>query len=275
LLKAFLSTIFIVSGAFAESDIASTASSADCKYTPLETYSGTSNLTANWEANAIDLHWYNNNTLMENVADESSDCTYGGTLTPPSTIPTRTGYTFKGWKVRPTYNFATLSTTSNGTERWAIGLSGSSDYCWHASGTASATQVSCTAYPEYYKEIQRYEWKVTFSWGDVYGSSYCSGKSGNHNNYTWNNDSSNWKASYSELESASGTKQYCWCQATGYKPSGESTLYGPESVSAGSAWVFSNDYGSAANCARNCATGCASYVLRYSGFRRAVFGVSQ
>ena len=212
---------------------------------------------------------------MENVADVSSGCTYDSTLTPPSTIPTRTGYTFTGWKVRPTYNFATLNTASNGTERRAIGLSGSSDYCWHASGTDSAAQASCNAYPEYYKEIQRYEWKVHFAWGDIYGSSYCSAKSGNNNNYTWNNDSSNWLASYSELESTSGTKQYCWCQATGYKPSGENTLYGPESVSAGSAWVFYRDASSASDCARHCAAYCAYRVLYDSGFRRAVFGVSQ
>ncbi len=35
-----------------------------------------------------------------NVASASQSCTYDGTLTPPATIPTKTGYTFKGWTVR-------------------------------------------------------------------------------------------------------------------------------------------------------------------------------
>ena len=34
------------------------------------------------------------------VPTASQSCVYDGTLTPPSTIPTRTGYTFRGWKVR-------------------------------------------------------------------------------------------------------------------------------------------------------------------------------
>ncbi|MBQ3785502.1 MAG: InlB B-repeat-containing protein, partial [Alphaproteobacteria bacterium] len=84
---------------FADPDISSSASSADCKYAPLETYSGTSNLSANWSANEIDLHWYNDDTELT-VPAASQSCTYDGTLTPPATIPTKTGYTFKGWTVR-------------------------------------------------------------------------------------------------------------------------------------------------------------------------------
>ncbi|MCQ2568512.1 MAG: InlB B-repeat-containing protein [Alphaproteobacteria bacterium] len=34
------------------------------------------------------------------MASASQGCTYDGTLTPPATIPTKTGYTFKGWTVR-------------------------------------------------------------------------------------------------------------------------------------------------------------------------------
>ena len=270
-----ISFIFSAPTFATDPDISSNASSADCKYNPLETYSGTSNLQADWTANEIGLHWYNNNTLMENVADVSSDCTYDSTLTPPTAIPTRTGYTFTGWKVRSTYDFSTLVAKAKGTEKWAIGLYGTSDYCWHGTDLEASIWVSCDAYPEYYKELKRDEWKVHFAWGDIYGSSYCSAKSGNNNNYTWNNNSSNWLATYSELENASGTKQYCWCQATGYKPSGESTLYGPTSVSVGSPWVFINDRGSAVVCARGCAERCADYVLHNYNSRYALFGVTQ
>ncbi|MBQ3785084.1 MAG: InlB B-repeat-containing protein [Alphaproteobacteria bacterium] len=78
--------------------VGSGASTADCKYAPLETYSGTSNLQADWEANTIQLHWYNGDT--EITSGVPTSCTYDGSLIPPSTIPTRTGYTFKGWTVR-------------------------------------------------------------------------------------------------------------------------------------------------------------------------------
>ena len=96
----FLSTLFVFSSAsVADPNIASDANSADCKNSTLETYSGTSNLSANWEANTIHLHWYDGNTELT-VPSESQSCVYDGDLTPPATIPTRTGYTFTGWKVR-------------------------------------------------------------------------------------------------------------------------------------------------------------------------------
>ena len=63
------------------------------------TYSGTSNIQATWEPNTIDLHWYNGDTELT-VPSASQSCTYDGTLTPPATIPQKTGYTFKGWKVK-------------------------------------------------------------------------------------------------------------------------------------------------------------------------------
>ena len=89
-------------------DIASTASNADCKHNPLQTYSGTSNLQADWTANTINLHWYDGDTELT-VPSTSQSCTYDGTLTPPETIPTKTGYTFKGWtlKHKNLYNKAT------------------------------------------------------------------------------------------------------------------------------------------------------------------------
>ena len=56
-------------------------------------------MQANWDANTIDLHWYNGDTEIT-VPTASQSCTYDGTLTPPATIPTKTGYTFKGWTIR-------------------------------------------------------------------------------------------------------------------------------------------------------------------------------
>ncbi|MBQ9540449.1 MAG: InlB B-repeat-containing protein, partial [Alphaproteobacteria bacterium] len=255
LLIAFLSTIFIVSGAFADPDITSSASSADCEYDPLQTYSGTSNLQADWTANEIGLRWYNNNTLME-VESSSSGCTYDGTLTPP-TAPSRTGYTFTGWKVRPTMEFTTIPTNVNGTNRWAIGWYNNANYCWYDTNTGNAWNVACSSDTTYSQELQTYEWKVKYSHGELYGMSGCSTTSGTY--ATAGNPTI-------------GSGQYCWCKATGYKANGSSEVSGPLSALS---WVFRSDRGSVANCAQYCAAYCAHYAEYYSAFRGALFAPGQ
>ena len=81
------------------SGIASNTNSAPCTNTTLETYSGNSNLAADWQPNEIQLRWYNENEKLT-VQQSAQSCTYDGTLTVPQTPPTRTGYTFAGWEVR-------------------------------------------------------------------------------------------------------------------------------------------------------------------------------
>ena len=81
------------------SGIASNTTSAPCTNNTLETYSGNSNLSADWQPNTINLTWYNEQEKLT-VQQSAQSCVYDGTLTIPSTPPTRTGYTFAGWKVR-------------------------------------------------------------------------------------------------------------------------------------------------------------------------------
>ena len=98
---------------FADPDIPSSASTADCKNNPLQTYSGTSNLQADWQPNTIALHWYNGDDELT-VPSASQSCVYDGTLTPPATIPTKTGYTFKGWRVKDVpYGYTQLEWLEN------------------------------------------------------------------------------------------------------------------------------------------------------------------
>ena len=65
--------------------------------------------------------------------------------------------------------------------------------------------------------------------------------------------------------------QYCYCQTTGYTPTGGNFV-----EAAAASWVFSNDWGSAADCASYCAQGCARSLRGDDGmprgFRAAVFG---
>ena len=259
--------------AFATTDIGATATSADCTEPTLGTYSGNAKFDAKWTANTIPLRWYNNNTLMQNVNTESNTCNYDGALTIPTIAPERTGYIFAGWKVRPTMDFSTLTSLPNGQKRWAKGYYSNTNYCWYKEGTGNSTQVSCASDSEF-RELEKHEWKIQFSSGTMYGTGYCSAKSGNTSSLTYpTNTSSNWLATYDTLENTSGTKQYCWCQATGWKPSTnnpENTIYGQSSDSASSAWVFIYSRGTAAHCAQYCAHDCSNSALGASAFRRAL-----
>ena len=100
--KFFVALLMLLTIPAFATGVSSTATSADCDNATLDTYSGTSNLQANWDANEINLHWYADSdaTTEMNVANASQSCTYDGTLTPPATIPTKTGYTFKGWTLK-------------------------------------------------------------------------------------------------------------------------------------------------------------------------------
>ena len=72
---------------------------ATCDSGTLSTDTGPTNLRANYESNQLNLKWYDDDYNRINVSSTSSDsCTYGGAINLP-TPPTKTGYTFKGWKV--------------------------------------------------------------------------------------------------------------------------------------------------------------------------------
>ena len=238
---------------------------ADCKHTPLQVYSGTSNLQAGWQANTIQLHWYNGDDEIQNVPVASQSCTYDGTLTPPTTIPTRTGYTFKGWRARQC-SLSSLDTSITGT--WEASK-GSTGICMYRNlDTGDKVNDDCS--DSHVDGLNNGEWQDNFSYGTVKGTSYCSGKSGDNHNWQWGGNSSDWSATESELTSASGVKRYCWCAATAYTPSG-----GNQCNVASPSWVFASDIGVSSECARECADYCTGYVMSYGDFRRAVFGVSQ
>ena len=97
---AFLFSIFSTNLFATDPNIPANATSASCDNSTLNTYSGTSNLQANWEANQIGLYWYCDDEQITTVQDAATTCNYDGTLSVPSTPPTKTGYTFNGWKVR-------------------------------------------------------------------------------------------------------------------------------------------------------------------------------
>ena len=123
-----------------------------------------------------------------------------------------------------------------------------------------------------FDDLSNGEWEISFSYGTVKGTAYCSGKSGSVSaKVGWNTDSSNWSATESELTGASGEAKYCWCKVTGYTSDG-----GEMCVSASESWVFASDFSSASKCASDCVQKC-TYNAFYddgisSSFRAAIFG---
>ena len=128
-----------------------------------------------------------------------------------------------------------------------------------------------------FTELQQYEWKQPFANGTVYGMAHCTAKQGNNYSQTWPAEN---RANYTstldamneyDTQHSTEEKKYCWCQATGYKATNQSTIQRPLSSIA---WVFDDFYGAASGCANNCATICANSVRRNSAFRAAVFAGS-
>ena len=272
-------------GAYATTDIASDATTGSCTEPTLGTYEGSADLEAKWNANTVPLRWYNNNTVIQNA---TNTCNYDGGLTLPGD-PQRTGYTFDGWKVRPMMNFSTLTSlqAASDGQRWGKGyiLSNGNDYCYYTVGTGNSEAANCKTTPGFGSLSQK-EWKVKYNSGTtkgtLYGSAYCSAKSGDNHSWAWPVASyTDWLATTAQLEQGTTTDnaRYCWCQATGWQPENSSTIYGNsgeiswgnQSVSSSAAWVFDRVNSSAGDCAQNCAAYCAYRALSTSAFRRALF----
>jgi len=251
---------------FADPDISSSASTADCKNNPLQTYSGTSNLQANWRANTIQLHWYEDSdaTTEMNVASASQSCVYDGTLTPPATIPTKTGYTFKGWRVKQAgascFASQVCSLTGSAVNGLTYDDNDSTAYGYYGHDGQDKKNESTYG-------LTAGEWAVKDTGGGIIkGIASC-----NSTNALGEYDSCASDAiKPGNTFSSSSSGQYCWCKISSYKPSG-----GNVCNVASPSWVFNFAYSSAYNCASYCANDCAINVGGSADLRRAVFGVSQ
>ena len=234
------------------SGIASNTNSAPCTNTTLETYSGNSNLAADWQPNEIQLRWYNGNTLLD-VQSSANTCVYDDTLTIPQTAPTRTGYTFAGWTVRPEMDFSTIPTNENGLERWAKGSgTGGADGCSYDTNILASQDVDCNSE---FDDLQQQEWKARFSFGILYGMNRCSVTNGGTT------------GQIGTPEESLGT--YCWCRVTGFKSTNSDIISAP---SAKLSWVYYDDSsGSIVVCNRWCGIRCAYAAYAVSYFRTALF----
>jgi len=246
-----LSILFFTTDSFA-SGIASNTNSAPCTNNTLETYSGNSNLSADWQPNTINLRWYNGNTLLD-VQSSANTCVYDGTLTVPSTAPTRVGYTFDGWQVRPEMDFSTINTSTNGTERWAKEptTKGTGQQCSYGTIETSTWNISCDN-DNTFKELQILEWKVRFEHGDLYGIGGCSD----------DGEGTHLGQSGEPVITNKTGQQYCWCKVTGYKASSSDIIYAPSDKLP---WIWRDNY---TYCTNSCAFNCAYTVRIDSNYRK-------
>ena len=271
-----------------------------CIYNVLNTYTGPANLQAGWQANTIQLKWYNGDQQL-NVQSAANNCTYDSGLTIPSTAPTKTGYTFAGWKIKaasnpclvgPVCGLTSSLAAIDGEHTWAKGEVEGNPRCQY---DGYYTECSDSAFTS----LNTHEWKVEFSHGIVRGTASCNNNPGGglsvYNTQvgqileqidagilTEEEGESQLSALESQWYSSPGTcqpagtfssssaGQYCWCHAESYTPNGGSSC----NVSS-LAWVsYDSDLESADDCADNCANICAGIVQYGSASRAAVFGVA-
>ena len=118
---------------------------ASCNDGVFNSNTGPVDIEVNWEPNEIALHWYNGNTELI-VDSASQSCVYDDSLTPPAP-PERTGYTFKGWRVRDIPDGYTRLEylQSSGTQYINTGVTLLSDnvtYEWNAKDNSSGSGTS-------------------------------------------------------------------------------------------------------------------------------------
>jgi hypothetical protein len=121
-------------------------------------------------------------------------------------------------------------------------------------------------------ELNTGEWKVKFSYGTIKGISKCSAKSGDQHQWTWPiNNTSDWTATTTQLDTANGMESYCWCLPTGFDQSNSGSFCPIQA----SSWVlYINLYINGENlCPSRCADHCA-LIQRHEYFRRAMYGVT-
>ncbi len=274
----------LISAPLFATDIPSSASTADCKNNPLQTYSGTSNLQAGWQANTIALHWYNGDDELT-VPAASQSCVYDEGLTPPTTIPTKTGYTFKGWRVKQadTSCFASQVCGLNGSAVNGLTYDDEDETAFGVYTHDEQYKINTDVYG-----LTAGGWAIKDTNGGVIkGVASCNNTQPTTalgsisqdmtdeqvNNTLWGSCSSDAIKpgnTFNATASGQGNDIYCWCKMVSYTLNNGSICN-----TASFPWLFATNAGNPSDCAVGCAMQCATLVLEYSIIRRALFGVSQ
>jgi len=237
-----------------EPDIPAGATNSSCDSGVLKTTDGSVNLRAEWSANNIALEWYNGDTKISPDNNAANTCEYAGGITLPTNTPTKLGYTFVGWRVRPAFDMTTLENVTPGAYMFKGFVPSDPNYDQFCSMTCNGSGLIF---------LNEGEWTVSFGDdGTIKGESICSTTPGTSQGQTGN------PTNETNYEDAG----YCWCRASGFAGVGSDTYQPVASPS----WVFVDGYigsDSAGACAHFCANDCVTYVHGYDAFRRAIFGI--
>lgn len=211
--------------------------------------SGNATCVAQWGQNIVNLLWNDNGATTPHSGTQSDSCLYGpGDITIPTTPPTRTGYSFSGWKVTDWWHRL--------LDRFTDNVRGTC-YCYRHSNnnwgyTGPECHSVCYSAPDNMWGLRYHNNDAT---GIIIGTATCSNQS---------------TTLYTTGDPGATSGQYCWCRVTSYTRGDISEQYN------NLPWVYAYDF-SSGDCNSSpdgCLEKCGS-ILHHgnnSTFQNALFG---
>ena len=220
-----------------------------------------STCTAQWTANSIALTW-DNSTADSGGTGGAASCSYDSAITPLPTNPTKTGYTFDGWKIQTSSNSQSQSsafdlTTITGTNL-TDGMVDVNQAYINSDGSTSAESIYQNS-PNEYGLTENGTWGATLADGltKVRGISRCY-------NGGWANDDEAWVDGVIGNPVEHDQSGYaCWCKVTGYQAANSSSWQDTTWGNSEPGWVYvgGDDY-----CHQACASTCANGYYKHQMF---------
>lgn len=236
---------FFVSPSY--SNVGADATSADCDHNTLNVYSGTANMQEIWDANLIELHWYDEGNEL-NVSNSAQQCHYDDTLTVAAEPTPPTGFVFDRWALME-MQLRSLATSLDPE------VDGNTNgYICHVTGFQSNANDFGLTDPGTF--AVGFSSKKSSS-DILFGESSCTdyGKPAQY-------------ATMAEPEAMSVTNNkasQCWCRLTRYTHDKDTQIFDY------SPWVFDSLYKSGEACAQGCADECSKAIESQKTFRTTLY----
>ena len=253
LLSISVIAIFAITPTFADNEPTVIPTPANCNEAVLNTTEGSADLEAIYTANTINTTWYSGYGNNASVAN-ATQCSYDGTINLPQTNPSRPGYAFDGWRLRPDCSLTSIDTSVNGT-----------GYRVWGETPVGSTNTEYQLYdPAYQYNAANDNWLVSFpSNREVIGQSFCS-------------EANNGNVALGEFGTPTGRQGhyfmgdsyqtgYCWCRVT-------KSVNGSSQCDVQSDWKF---LGGMSGCLLYCSSTCAQRVYNETAFRESLYGAAE
>ena len=261
------------------------SNNSQCDNATLHTTTGPATLNARWTANTIILNWQPGDDATFTAPaqnDAAYSCEYDGGITLP-TAPTRSGYTFGGWRVGAAAAQCVLSqhyvaAMDNEEVDW------DPQYIkWEPIAQNGYTMAEAFEDENLTSGLSAGEWSVTFPNGELRGHAVCTNIAPNNLNNLINVDSQTLVLAlygdngsgiipYATFNKNDNTGGYCWCAGTDF---GNSCSVTPSSwvlgISNSDSMSMSKD-----ECMSECSGICVLELVGFNiiAYRRAIFDVA-